>query len=82
MKREAYEILYSLENELFTKYSKKMISWKQNVEVHKCDPNLGGVMYRCVNFDVSLSALPLIANDIKRHKNVYHLSINSVWRCG
>ena len=59
---ETHKLLYSLENELFTQdMEKSMLSWKQNVDVHKWDPNLGDFMYRLVNFHVCHSALPNVS---------------------
>ena len=58
LKKETHELLYSLEKELFTQYGKSRLTWKQNIDVNKEDPNLGDLRYHHVNFHVSHNMLP------------------------
>ena len=61
LERETHALLYSLENELFIQYGNSRLTWKQNVVVHKWDPNLSDFRYHNVNCHVSHSALSNIS---------------------
>ena len=62
LERETRELLYSLENDIFTQYGNSRLQCKRNVDVHKWDPNVDDFRYCHVNVHVSNSALPKCVN--------------------
>ena len=59
------ECLYSLGNELLTQHGKSRLPWKQNVDVHKWDPNVSDFRYRNINCHVSNSTSPKVVLTIQ-----------------